>query len=116
MEAKAAKVTSARSSKDTAERVSRLHVRNGVYYFRQKIPVDLQEHFHGKTEIKRSLKTRDSAEAHSLFDILANQTDGLFLQIRLLNKVSPMSELTKQQIQTLVAEYFEKALEESEDC
>ena len=39
--------------------------RNGVYYFRRKIPLDLIAHY-GKAEIALSLKTKERKEAEPL--------------------------------------------------
>ncbi len=39
-----------------------LHRRNSTYYFRAKVPLDLQD-LYRRREIKFSLKTRDKREA-----------------------------------------------------
>lgn len=40
---------------------TRLLKRSGVYYFRAKIPADLQPHMGGQMEAKQSLQTKDKA-------------------------------------------------------
>jgi hypothetical protein len=39
--------------------VHHVFVRKGIYYYRTDIPLDLQQHF-PTTELKQSLKTKDS--------------------------------------------------------
>lgn len=41
----------------------KLYKRNGHYYFRQWIPLDLRSHFGSKTDITKSLKTNDKNQA-----------------------------------------------------
>lgn len=36
-----------------------VYVRNGIFYYRTDIPLDIQQHF-PTTELKQSLKTKDS--------------------------------------------------------
>lgn len=43
-----------------------LFIRNGRYYFRQWIPLDLRPYFNGRADVAKSLKTRDKKEARAL--------------------------------------------------
>jgi integrase len=40
-----------------------LHLREGTYYFRIKIPLDLQDHYGSRRELKWSLKTKERPQA-----------------------------------------------------
>lgn len=44
----------------------RLWCRNGIYYFRCKVPKDLLIQYHGRKLIQRSLNTHDPREAKRL--------------------------------------------------
>jgi hypothetical protein len=55
--------------------------RNGIYYFRTRIPSDLQPHF-ARSEISRSLKTRDPSAAIRLARIYIVQLQTAFDSIR----------------------------------
>lgn len=81
---------------------NRLHVRQGVYYYHQKIPQDLLPWFNGQQEIKKSLKTRHPQQAQSSFTIWEAKTDRLFVGVRCLLEVAPRSELTRKQIDGMV--------------
>jgi len=60
---------------------------SGIYYHLVKVPVDIQKAL-GKTVIKKSLRTRDNAEAKRLFALMYADTCALFIQAR--NKVKPL--------------------------
>jgi Domain of unknown function (DUF6538) len=55
--------------------------RNGIYYFRTRIPSDLQPHF-ARSEISRSLKTRDPSAAIRLARMYIVQLQTAFDSIR----------------------------------
>lgn len=57
----------------------KLHSRQGVFYFRQKVPQDLLHCFGGLKEIKKSLKTRHPAQAKLTFSVWSGKTDKLFV-------------------------------------
>ena len=81
------------------------HLR-GYYYFRIKVPHDLQSYFERK-EIKKSLGTKDLRDATFRVAVLRRKTISLFNLLR--NQM-----LTKEQIQKLVHTYFTETLEELE--
>ncbi len=60
---------------------TRLFKRNNNYYYRSKIPVDLQEHF-GKKEQKFSLKTKNREKAAALVRQIAAKSDEEFARLR----------------------------------
>lgn len=60
----------------------RLHCRNGVYYFRAKIPADLLPFYEPKREIKFSLNTKDKQRAWQLAQIESQRLDAEFEQRR----------------------------------
>src|SRR3984885_11206377 len=55
--------------------------RNGVYYYRRRVPRDLVEHL-GRREIKKSLKTGSNAEARVRGNLAACDFDRLFAEAR----------------------------------
>jgi len=75
----------------TATNVQRLHQRNGVYYFRAKVPSDVRTllplPYSGKKEIKISLKTKDKVHALSLFSLYSSKIDQMFVDARLQSLV-----------------------------
>lgn len=89
------------NSKATGQ--NRLHLRQGVYHYRQKIPQDLLPWFNGQQEIKRSLKTRRLQQARNSFAIWEAKTDRLFVGVRCLLEVAPRSELTRKQVGPLIS-------------
>ena len=62
---------------------SRLLNRNNTYYYRAKIPADLQSHF-GKKERKFSLRTKDRAKAAALVRKFSVEEDEEFSRLRAL--------------------------------
>ena len=62
---------------------TRLHKRNNSFYYRAKIPVDLQDFF-GKKERKFSLKTKDRAKAAALVRKFSVEEDEEFSRLRSL--------------------------------
>lgn len=71
----------------TATNINRLHLRNGIYYLRARVPVDLKaalpHPYTGKREIKISLKTKDKVQALSSFSLHASCVDQMFASTRL---------------------------------
>lgn len=60
---------------------SHVFVRNGIYYYRADIPSDLKHYFHS-TEIKQSLKTKDSKNAKVIAVSLEYKVQQTFCMIR----------------------------------
>lgn len=78
----------------------------GYYYFRVRIPVDLQSIFHCR-EIKKALKTKDFKTASSSVKLLSHE---LFKAIELIRS----GILTDEQITQLVQEFFQSFIGNSE--
>jgi integrase len=57
-------------------------LRNGVYHYRRRIPVDIQPHLGGKQWWKRSLKTTNEREAEVRARALASAHDRLIERVR----------------------------------
>jgi|GEM_PF-6420222 len=75
-----------------------LVIRDGIFYIRIRIPIDIRPHFH-RNEIKQSLRTRDLKSACFTVKLLSDEVDNVFASIR-------SGMLTNDEIQTLVKEYI----------
>ena len=82
--------------------------RNGTYYYRVRVPLDLVESI-GKSEVKKSLGTSDYNEAKKRRNTLAVEFDEIFNTARdKKNEVSPNDwSLTKGNALELAREYFD---------
>jgi integrase len=76
--------------------------RNGLHYFRIKIPVDLRDHYNA-IEIKKSLGTKDAKQAKKLINKLSVRYDDEFDSIR-----------RSRQLQTVAQAYLSDDLHEVE--
>lgn len=77
-----------------------LHNRNGTYYHRAAVPLDIQDSF-GKKQVWRSLRTKDHKEALKLVRVAAVEADRLFDEHRAKMAVEAASltqVLTEEQI------------------
>ncbi len=63
-----------------------LYRRGNVFYYRQRIPVDLVQSFGGKSELKESLGTQDYARAKILRNRVAAKFDAQFAAARMATK------------------------------
>lgn len=81
----------------------------GRLYFRLKIPKDVQRHFDGKRELKRSLRTVRYNDAKPLVRSEVFRAERLFTQIR-------GGLMDRAEIRELVANYFEDTLADAEDA
>ncbi len=82
--------------------VSYLHKINKIYYFRIRIPKDLQNHL-GRAIFKVSLKTDDYRSAKTLCKVLAGKLHAIFTSIR-------SREVTEESMQDIVREYLTTSL------
>ena len=84
--------------------INRLHLRNGYYYLRTRVPSDIRtalpQPYTGKREIKISLKTRDKGQALSLFCLHASTVDQIFATTRLRLLTGVQLQSHTQQIAT----------------
>ncbi len=82
--------------------------RDGRYYFRLRVPLDLRRWFGPRGEIKKSLKTNSYNDAKNLVRVWIYRGERLFTQLR-------SAMLTDDQIKRLVADYLHETLHESEE-
>ena len=94
------------------------HPKTGVYWCRRQVPKDIRSVF-GKTEVKRSLRTKNVAEARRLFpsvyDSITSQFEScrrkLLVQHELdtRKQINP-DKLTRKDVSILAARYFNQEL------
>lgn len=104
---------------------SYLIVRNGVFYFDMRVPVDVlgayQRKFRVKSEaIRKSLKTRDRRQARRLAAMRLGYYEEVFAELRrtgdaelvLANKIArhDLSKLSRAELERLVTGYFREVL------
>jgi len=79
-----------------------------IWYFRAKVPLDLIDAYGGKTEVKRSLRTRDPQEALRLVRIASGEfeKDNEAHRARKQGQTTP---LTDAQLSGLALEWLEEA-------
>ncbi|MDO8738007.1 site-specific integrase [Candidatus Deferrimicrobium sp.] len=82
--------------------------RDGRYYFRLRVPLDLRRWFAPREEIKKSLKTNSYNDAKNLVRVWIYRGERLFTQLR-------SAMLSDDQIKQLVADYLDETLIESEE-
>jgi integrase len=87
-----------------------LHPTRKTYYRRVQIPQKIRQHFKGKVEVWRSLKTADKDQAEVRAAQFDAQTRRLFLTLKKSGE-----RLTKDQIETLVQHWLETEIDELED-
>lgn len=88
--------------------------RNGVYYFRRRIPKDLVEHYQ-KNEIIFSLKTSDPSEADRLQRQESVKLDEEFQQIRKGQIVPELHSISPDLVKSLSDLWTAHILEEDEE-
>ena len=72
--------------------------KRGVYYFSRRIPEDLQHHYK-RPRIVRSLRTKQPKEAATAAQLLSNQLEQLWFQLRLQKQTEQLSSLSHFQRQ-----------------
>lgn len=92
-----------------------LITRNGTYYFRRRIPVELRTHYSPRLEIIFSLKTKDLREAERQTRAESARLDVEF--DRLKNKLMPVElvSISKEDIKNLTDAWKAHILEEDEE-
>lgn len=88
--------------------------RGGVYYFRARVPEDLQEQYAGKKECCYSLRTKDKAEALQRVRIERVKFDQEYSHKRALRDTAPLPELPPVELERLASLYYAKLLEDDE--
>jgi integrase len=82
--------------------------RHSYFYFRLRLPADLQRFFKGRRELRRSLKTTCYNDAKALVRAELYRAERLFVRLR-------GGYMTKEEARKLVTDYFTRNLEEAED-
>ncbi len=85
-----------------------LHAIRGHYYFRIRVPKDLQAIF-CRGELKKALKTKDFKNARLLVKMLSHETDNFFTAIR-------CNVMTDDQIRKFLKEFIDTSLNGLEDA
>jgi hypothetical protein len=80
--------------------------RGSRLYFRLAIPRGLLRFFDGRLELRRSLKTTCYSDARTLVRFELFRAERLFVQLR-------GGYMTSEEMRTLVANYFERTLQEA---
>lgn len=88
-----------------------LHPKRKSYYHRSNVPTNLQRLLKGRSEIWRSLKTMDKAEAKVRSAAWDSRVQRLFLA---LNKEG--ERMTERQREALVSHWLEVQLDYAEEC
>ncbi len=94
---------------------TRLHRRPGSrnYYFRAKVPVDLQD-LYGKKEIYFSLKTSDQRTALERLRLESVKLDQEFAEKRRQRDAKPLERLSVIEIERITALWFHECLKDDE--
>ncbi len=92
---------------------TRLVRRRSVYYFRCKVPVDLQEHY-GKKEICRSLLTKDHREALQKVRLESLKQDQEFAEARRKLSSETLDSLSQTELDRLAAIKLHQILKDDE--
>ncbi|WP_088561353.1 site-specific integrase [Arboricoccus pini] len=97
------------------------HPSTGVYHLRRRIPLDLRAAFHGRDIVKRSLRTKDPAEAKRLFVAANAELEAEFEAARkrhpASNALSPLPaqrEITSEDVNRIGHNFLVQLLEEDE--
>lgn len=89
--------------------------RNGIYYFRRRVPKDLLSHYSPQTEIKFSLKTGDHTAADRLQRIESVKLDEEFARIRKGQTTPELHTISQEVIKSLSDLWTAHILEEDEE-
>src|ERR1051326_4754238 len=81
--------------------------RGGVFYYRKRVPLDLETVFQGRKELKESLRTNDLREAKKRRNRAASKFDALFETAR-ATASAPDRQLTPESIRAFVRHYVEE--------
>ena len=89
--------------------------RHGCYYFRMKVPVDLQDCL-GKRELRASLRTGFLTDAKSKSRLIAGRVQKLFRKIRITAKDNyDMTKLDQAKINDIIKSFIKDSFDKEED-
>jgi len=80
--------------------------RNGTYWLRRVVPLQLRERLGGKTEIRRSLRTRDPQEAKRRWKQESLRVDALFEKARRGAVVAPTLPRMSNEDREIIQDYY----------
>ncbi len=89
--------------------------RDGTYYFRRRIPLDLRSHYSPQKELFFSLNTKDYAEACRLSRAESVKSDNEFQRVKESLSTPPLETITEQDIKSLSDAWLTHILEEDEE-
>lgn len=89
--------------------------RNGTYYFRRRIPLELLPHYAPKLEITFSLKTKDLKEAERLSRVESVRLDDEFERFKNNLTATPIDSISREIIKKLTDAWKAQVLEEDEE-
>lgn len=89
--------------------------RGAVFYFRCRIPADLVEHYQGRREIKRSLRTSDYKKALELVHVESLKQDQEFTEVRRCLNPKMRDYLDDAEIKRLTALMIHSSLSADEE-
>jgi len=91
-----------------------LVLRDGVYYFRARVPKDLQEHY-GKKEHFYSLRTKDKGKAAEKARLERVKFDQAYAHLKAVRDAARVQELPPVELERLASFYYAKLLADDED-
>lgn len=92
-----------------------LRLPSGVYYFRRKVPLELQAHYR-KEEIRYSLRTKAPKEAALKARAESLKWDAEFATITSAQQAGTVEELSQADIDRLASAWLAHLLEEDEEA
>jgi integrase len=92
-----------------------MYLRNGIWYFRRRVPKDLLQHYSPKLEFNYSLNTSNRPEADRLQRIESVKLDEEFERVRNGKTVPELHTVSKEFITSLSNLYEAHILEEDEE-
>jgi integrase/head-tail adaptor len=87
--------------------------RSGIYYIRRGVPVNLKEQL--GSVYKRSLETRDPADAKSRFVVALVKCERIFHEAKQLSEKETVTEMSREEAKRLADIWLSYELEEDED-
>lgn len=89
--------------------------RDGTYYFRRRIPLDLRSHYSPQKELFYSLNTKDYAEACRLCRAESVKSDNEFQRVTEALSTLPIKIINEEDIKSLSNAWLTHILEEDEE-
>ena len=84
-----------------------------VYYYRARIPTDLQQHF-GKAERCVSLRTKDKRLANQKATVIQLKLDQEYAHLRAMQSATPTQDISNDELERIALIWSTELLEEDE--